>query len=230
MVGREAVHPPAGEARTVRAPLTGGREREAGALEMDDAPRLSRRAQAPSASGHLHPTDESLYRLAREGDRIAFSELYGRHRDALYRFLWGWTGDRFLAEDCLQDAFVAVMTRGPVGFASFRFRPYLYRAALNRAVDIRRREGREAPTDPGDLATQGGGPVAFSEAVDVTASLEQAMAALSPEQRLVIALHYFADLPVAEVARLLHQPVGTVKTRLSRSYPRLLAALGREGW
>ncbi len=200
-------------------------------VRLDDTRATAGHAPCATAGGMVgEPSDESLYRSARRGDARAFAFLYERYRDPLFRFLVGWTGDRPLAEDVLQDAFVAVMTRGPMDPAArpFRFRPYLYRTALNRAVDIRRRTAREVATAPGDLPRGPSRPVSFTDRIDTAQAIDRAMAHLSADQRLAISLHYFADLPVADIARLLGQPVGTVKTRLARSYPRLLAALGKK--
>ncbi len=177
--------------------------------------------------------DDQLYRAARQGSAEAFGALYARHHDGLYRFLAAWSGDRLLAEDAVQDAFVAVMTRGPLGPNPFGFRAYLYRTAMNRVRDVFRRRGYETPADAqqalGDLASAAGSREApFTERVEAADAIRQALGALSREQREAVSLHYFADLPVQQVAEVLHVPVGTVKTRLARAYPRLLAAL-REG-
>lgn len=195
---------------------------------LDGAARAAARTVPREPAVPAGPRDELLYQRARQGDAAAFAVLYERYRDPLFRFLWGWTGERLVAEDALQDAFLAVFTRGPAMARSFRFRPYLYRTALNRVVDLHRRAAREVPTMPGALSDLDHRSPTFTEAVDTMATLEQALAALTPAQRLAISLHYFADLPVKEVARLLGEPVGTVKTRLARSYPRLLAVLEGE--
>ena len=207
------------------------RWRGASAVRLDDTRPTAGRAPSATVGDMVgEPSDESLYRSARRGDARAFALLYERYRDPLFRFLVGSTSDRALAEDVLQDAFVAVMTRGPMGPAvrPFRFRPYLYRTALNRAVDIRRRTAREVATAPSDLPGGPSVPTSFTDRIDTAQAIDRTMAQLSAEQRLAISLHYFADLPVADIARLLGQPVGTVKTRLARSYPRLLAALGKK--
>lgn len=183
-------------------------------------------------AGQAGASDESLYGAARRGSAEAFGQLYARHRDGLWRFLLAWSGDAHLAEDVLQDAFVAVMTRGPMAAEAFHFRAYLYRAAMNRARDVFRRRGYETLADSDDgvqqLAAAGRQEVAFTERVEARDALARALDRLSPEQRAALSLHYFADLPVQQVADVLGVPVGTVKTRLARSYPRLLAELRKD--
>ena len=184
-------------------------------------------------AGEAGATDESLYGAARRGSAEAFGELYARHRDGLWRFLLAWSGDAHLAEDVLQDAFVAVMTRGPVAAEAFNFRAYLYRTAMNRARDVFRRRGYETLADSEDGVQQlasaaGRREAAFTERVEASDAVARALEALSPEQRTALSLHYFADLPVQQVADVLGVPVGTVKTRLARSYPRLLAELRKD--
>jgi RNA polymerase sigma factor (sigma-70 family) len=60
---------------------------------------------------------------------------------------------------------------------------------------------------------------------DLTAALRR----LSPDQRAAVFLHYFADLPVGEVARLSGSPVATVKVRLHRARRSLRDSLGVAG-
>jgi RNA polymerase sigma-70 factor (ECF subfamily) len=58
--------------------------------------------------------------------------------------------------------------------------------------------------------------------------LERGFAALRPEQRALIVLHYYLGLPVQETSEILGIPVGTVKSRLSRTTRQLRAALDAE--
>lgn len=203
-----------------------------GTVRDNTAP--SRGTEAGMATkGRARDGDDQLYRRARQGDAEAFGVLYARHRDGLYRFLLAWSGDRLLAEDVAQDAFVAVMTRGPLAPGAFRFRAYLYRAAMNRARDVFRRRGYETLADAdeaveAEASAHAARAAPFTEAVETADALHRALAQLSAEQRTAVSLHYFADLPVQQVADVLAVPVGTVKTRLARAYPRLLAALRKE--
>lgn len=173
------------------------------------------------------PSDEDLLRLVLHGEQAALTCLFDRHRDALHRLLRGLTGDDFLAEDLLQETFLRLW-RAPQALGSVaKGRAYIYRMAVNLAQDHARRQRREREL-PRERPPRPGDQTALADAVGERDALGRALRVLSPPQRVVIGLHYHADQPIAEVARILGIPQGTVKTRLSRAYRRLAAALREE--
>jgi len=70
---------------------------------------------------------------------------------------------------------------------------------------------------------------AATEYVDDDHGLRDAVERLPDRLRVPMLLHYYADLPIAEVARLIHRPVGTVKQRLHEARTRLAGELGEPG-
>ncbi len=97
-------------------------------------------------------------------------------------------------------------------------RPYAYRVVTNLARDRWAAQERERVTW-GDAALQS------TEAAAPDDSTLDAVRRLSPPLREAVLLHYYADLPVQEVARVLRRPVGTVKRRLFDARTVLAAAL-----
>jgi len=102
-------------------------------------------------------------------------------------------------------------------------RPWLVKIAVNCAYAQRRRQGRVVYLE--DLAQE---PAAQDQPQD--GGLWEAVSALPPERRVVVALFYYEDMSVEQIARCLHVPQGTVKSRLARARRQLKEMLqGQEG-
>ena len=150
-------------------------------------------------------------------------ELYRRHVDEAVRLAYLLTGDRSLAEDLVQDAFVRVLGR----FHDLRSRDafwwYLRRTIVNLANSHFRRRRVERAW----LERQRPDPVApgghDSEERDRVLA---ALMTLRPEQRAAVVLRYYEDLSEADTAEALGRPVGSVKSMVSRGMDRLREELG----
>jgi RNA polymerase sigma-70 factor (sigma-E family) len=144
-------------------------------------------------------------------------ELYRAHAPDARRLAYLLTGDRGLAEDLAQDAFVKVFGR----FHDLRNRDafwwYLRRTIVNlsRSYFRRRRVERAWLERQRPEESQPGPDVAERE------RLRAALRSLRPEQRAAIVLRYFEDLSEADTAQALGVPVGTVKSMVSRGMDRL---------
>jgi RNA polymerase sigma-70 factor (ECF subfamily) len=122
------------------------------------------------------------------------------------------------AEEIAQDAFVKAW----LGLKEFRgdaaFSTWLYRIVAHRALDrvetLKNRRAREEPLEDtmAVAASAGGAP----EGPD-SRRIARLMASLPSAQRTAVALFYFEEQSVAEIALLLKTPEGTVKTNLSRA-------------
>jgi len=143
-----------------------------------------------------------------DGSETAFSELLRRYERPLAGFLRRQVGDGD-AEDLFQDVWLRV-ARGASGFdRSRRFKPWMYRIALNevRSWWARARPERHVAVDALDIPDPQ--TRSASDAVDV----ERLLATLPLEQREVMILRYQLDLSEAEIAEVLGVPRGTVKSR-----------------
>jgi RNA polymerase sigma-70 factor (sigma-E family) len=147
-----------------------------------------------------------------EGGRLA--ELYLQHGDAAIRLAYLLTGDRALAEDLVQDAFVKlagrlVHLRDPAAFQA-----YLRRTVLNLANSYYRRRRLERAY----LKREGRARVPVEAVADPGArdELWGAMRRLSERQRAAIVLRYYEDLSEHQVAEILRCRPGTVKSLVSR--------------
>jgi RNA polymerase sigma-70 factor (ECF subfamily) len=151
----------------------------------------------------------------------AVRELYDIH----YARLAGWTaklvGDPDLAHDLATEAFVKLFR----DFARVdEPRPWLYTVTANLVRDHWRKRGREAAAYQRHEA--GRVDVTHDQDHATTLTVRDAVQALPDRLRVVVLLHYFADLPVATVARQLEKSEGTVKRDLFDARHRMALMLG----
>lgn len=150
--------------------------------------------------------------MTTERDYVA---LYRTVGVALWRAVYAYTGgQRDLADDAVAEAVARA-----IQYDSAIRRPeaWLYRTAFRIAAAELRRTGSLAELEEHESG----------EVRDI-ADLRLALRKLSPNQRAAVYLHYQADMPVREVARLMGTSVATVKVHLYRGRRRLRELLGTE--
>ncbi len=174
--------------------------------------------------------EEVLSRLAR-ADEGALAELYDRFDRVAYGLAFRILRDTSLAQDAVQDAFLAVW-RTAASFDPRRGKASTWVLTLvhRRAVDLVRREDRRR-TQPLEDA-----PVASGDATDETAAIREqrrtvqaALANLPDDQRTALELSYYGGLTQSQLAERLDVPLGTVKSRVFAGLAALRDALGEPG-
>ncbi|CCH78839.1 putative RNA polymerase ECF-subfamily sigma factor [Nostocoides japonicum T1-X7] len=166
-------------------------------------------------------SDAELVRRHLEGDAEAFGELFRRHRDRMWALALRTTGDRELAADCVQDAFIAAYRRIGSYRGDAAFTTWMHRVVVNACLDRLRRQRPTTELPPQDLADPHDAHDVALTALDVHAAL----ARLPEEQRLALVLVDLEGLPVREAAAILEVAEGTVKSRCSRGRAALAAIL-----
>lgn len=150
--------------------------------------------------------------------------------DASYRRLvgqlYGVCGDLSEAEDVVAEAFARAVSKRRTFERLDNPEAWLRTVAVNLS---RTRHRRRALGERLLHRTQEPETTHRPDLSEDRMAIVDALRALPDNQRETLALHYLADLPVADVAETLGVPVGTVKARLSRGRAALAAALGREG-
>ncbi len=177
--------------------------------------------------------DAQLCERARAGDVDAFEELVHRYQQLAYRTAYVVTRSSADAQDVTQEAFVKAYYALDRFRVDAPFKPWLMRIVVNEALNHRRSRGRQE-----NLALRmaevrpSGGAAPSPEAAALIGETQHeviaALNALGERDRIVIALRYFFDMSEAEMASVLDCPVGTVKSRLSRSLARLKEVLPDE--
>ena len=166
-----------------------------------------------------------LVERARRGDHDAFAVLAGAAISRLDAAAWLMLRDTDQAMDAVQNALVRAWRDLPSLRDPSRFDAWLYRLLINACTDeIRRARRHRLDVHIDDLATEPATTDAASAIVDRD-ELERGFNRLDPEERAVIVLHHFLDLPLTEVATTLGIPLGTVKSRLYRGLREMRAVL-----
>ncbi|MFD0207034.1 MULTISPECIES: RNA polymerase sigma factor [Saccharothrix] len=183
------------------------------------------------------PTDVELAARVTVGDRTAFAALYDRYAKPAYSLARRICVDPDLAEDVVQEAFLALW-RNPAAYDSSRggFGTWLMTVVHHRAVDAVRRENakrrRSVPlTD--EVSERNVTPAEGADHVALTgvvgAEVRAALQGLPADQRQVLTLAYLGGYTQVEVAALTGLPLGTVKSRTFAAIRRLRTAL-RSAW
>lgn len=179
---------------------------------------------------------ERLIEAAGRGDSAALIALYDRFAPTMLGLALRIVRSRSDAEDIVQDAFVRAWREAP-SFDRSRGSAATWLATLtrNRAIDLLRAKGRKFKRDAA-LATEADvGPSSAESPEHHVArgqrarAVHHAIAQLSQEQRQALELAYFGGLSHSEIAEVLDQPLGTVKTRLLTAAKKLREALAAHG-
>ncbi|MFL5648343.1 MAG: RNA polymerase sigma factor [Chloroflexota bacterium] len=166
-----------------------------------------------------------LVERARRGDHDAFAELAGAAISRLDATAWLMLRDADRATDAVQNALVRAWRDLPTLRDPDRFDAWLRRLVVNACIDeIRRTRRSRFELDVNDISD-----IPFvadaSSAIADRDQLERAFVRLDPDERAVIVLHHYLDLPLPEVAVTLRIPLGTTKSRLYRGLRQMRAAL-----
>lgn len=149
----------------------------------------------------------------------AFLRLASEHLDASYRLARAILRDPAEAQDATHDAFVQAWGKWSTLRDPARFGQWFDRILVNACRDRLRRLSRRRATDiSAEVARTIGDPIGQAHDRDLIGS---AIATLPPDYRVVIALRYYRDLTVDEIASRLGIPAGTVQSRLHYALKRL---------
>jgi RNA polymerase sigma-70 factor (ECF subfamily) len=175
-------------------------------------------------------SDEVLVVLAARSEELALAELYARYGAIAYGLACRVLRDPTLAEDAVQEGFLAVW-RSATHFVPERgqARTWILTLVHRRAVDLVR-SGRGRERHPLELAADEVEDPA-DEALSLIEERERVRGALRrlPQKfREPLVLAYYEGMTQQELAERLGQPLGTIKSRMSRGHTRLRAALANE--
>lgn len=182
-------------------------------------------------TGYGNASDQDLLARHVEGDHEAFGEIVRRHRDRLWAVALRTLGDREEAADAVQDALVSAYRAAHTFRGQSAVTTWLHRITVNACLD-RARKAASRKTSPVDdterleqLLEPHESASAPAERNDLHRELLAALRTLPADQRAALVLVDMQGYPVAEAARILDVPVGTVKSRCARGRARLLPLL-----
>jgi RNA polymerase sigma factor (sigma-70 family) len=178
-----------------------------------------------------HLSDEALVALVARGDDVALGALYDRFGRVAYGLAVRIVRDRALAEDAVQEAFLALW-RTAERFAAERSnaRSWILTLVHRRSVDLVRREERRRaePLEEGVPGREEGAEDAAWLRLE-RERVQEALRTLPDPQREAIELAYYGGYTQSELADRLGQPLGTIKSRMFSGLSRLRELLAEPG-
>lgn len=158
-------------------------------------------------------------KLAKKGDKVAFCRLIKKNENSMYR-----TAKAILKtdEDCadaIQEAIIkAYKNIGKLKKEEF-FKTWLIRIVINESYRLLKRKNKLVPVE--NVIDEGENYNLEDESIIV----RHAVNSLEEELKIVTVLHYFEDLPIKDISKVISIPEGTVKSRLSRARTKLYEVL-----
>ncbi|HTE85823.1 MAG TPA: sigma-70 family RNA polymerase sigma factor [Dehalococcoidia bacterium] len=177
-------------------------------------------------------SDEELLRAIAAQDVTALEALYARYGGLAFSLALRVTGNREMAEEVVQEAFLSAWRRGSTyepGRGSAR--AWLLGVVHHRAIDLVRARISRGPTvvldDIGELPGGGDPWPEVRQKLD-RETIRGALVSLPDEQRRCIELAYFGGYSYPEIAEQLDVPLGTIKSRLRLGLQRMRSLLADE--
>ncbi len=180
--------------------------------------------------------ERRLVEVAQRGDVESFNELVRLFEGRVYTLCYRMLGDAESAADAAQDAFLSAF-RNLKSFRGGSFRSWMLRIATNTCYDVLRVRKRrpsvsldieaddESASSPLQIADTAESPDDFAQRRELAAAIQQGLAVLPDEQRIVLILSDIQGLAYEEIAQITNSNLGTIKSRLSRGRARLREVL-----
>ena len=178
--------------------------------------------------------DEALVRLLVRQDVHALEALYDRYSRPIFSLALKILGDREVVEEVVQEVFLRLWTRA-VGYDPQRGKllSWLLTITHHRAIDELRRRRSQPETDGlqeqlAAVEDPDADPSKSLTQVEEREAVRHALAQLPEAQRRPLELAYYGGLTQVEIAQLLHEPLGTIKTRMRLGMQKLRGLLVSE--
>jgi RNA polymerase sigma-70 factor (ECF subfamily) len=182
-----------------------------------------------SSSDYARYNDEQLLHLITNSQEGALSQLYDRYNRLVFSLALAIVDDRATAEEITLDVFMRVWQKADsYRVEQAKVSTWLTHIARHHAIDVLRR--RSVRLDQYAVNLEDAIPVSDAaepdphESVEISQQREHVQAALAQlpeEQKQALVLAYFNGYSQSEIAQTLHQPLGTVKTRLRLAMQKL---------
>ncbi len=175
-------------------------------------------------------SEAELIARACAGEAGAFDQIIQHYQGLAYSVAYRTLQDGAAADDAVQESFIkAYRALGQYNGGSFK--SWLMRIVVNTCYDVLRsshyRNTESLDDGPVDddhvvqLIDHSEGPQAYVERAELNGWIEEGIRALTPDQRMVLVLCDIHGYAYDEIASIIEQPMGTVKSRISRARARL---------
>jgi len=174
-------------------------------------------------------TDQELTALLKQGNQSGYTELYNRYKTLLYVFALRRIDDRAEAQDMIQELFLTLWHKREELVLRGSFRSYIFTALRNRMLDViahRNVASRYLDSFQSYLDTTEGTTDHLIRTKELSALIENEIAALPPKMRAVFELSRNTNMSRKEIAEALDLPEDTVKSRMHNALKILKGKLG----
>ena len=163
-------------------------------------------------------------------NRDILEQLYVRYHRPAFLYTLSLCKNREIAEDIVSDAFVKAFLSLSDDRISFQY--WLLRVCKNLWIDYLRRQKRTAENSEAALhnAADHETPEQNILRDERLSALNRCIRLMSAEDRELLTLHYFSNLPLKEIALMIHASPGSVKTRLFRARQNLKKLMEDNGY
>ena len=165
-------------------------------------------------------SDDELVQSFLKGEESAFNELYRAYEKPLYSFILRYAGNRNTAEDLVQQVWMKVIKALPKYDERSKFGSWLFSIAHHSCIDAVRKKSPAAAADFDEVPLMeklpGERPNPEEELIrlEERGLLEKAIQQLPDEQKEVLLMRIYSDLPFREIADILHAPLNTILGRM----------------
>lgn len=174
--------------------------------------------------------EEELIRRITERDESALAEMYDQYAPLLFSLAVRQVGEGEVAEEILQDVFLAVWRSAHTWEAGrSSLQAWLVAITRHRAIDALRRREKPAVPIAADAVSEAAGPDEAALSSALSQEVREALAELPAKFREVVDVVYFSGLTHREASQKLGIPQGTVKSRLRLALDRLGRRLRARG-
>ncbi|HZS45240.1 MAG TPA: sigma-70 family RNA polymerase sigma factor [Blastocatellia bacterium] len=194
--------------------------------------KVAKISDVAQVNGHGGPSDNDLIKRTVAGDEQSFAILEKRYHRHIVNVIYRMVGDFETSMDLAQEVFFKAYRALDRFDPKFKFSTWLYRVAMNAAIDYHRK--REITTTPIEIAADEqsdsyewqmpSDDISPEQKVfqhETAEQISKVVKQLPEEYRELIALRYTNDLSYSEIAEQTGMPLGTVKNRLFRAHQML---------
>ena len=177
------------------------------------------------AQGGTRETEARLVEEARTGSAEAFREIVETYHERLYTVVMRIVQDRADAEEITQETFFRAYRNLASFQADSALYTWLYRIAVNAAVDLSKKNLRrrhlslddEDRSFKGSIPDEGPTPMQSLERSELVSLVQEGIEALPERYRVILTLREYGDMSYEQLTEALHLPKGTVESRLFRA-------------
>ena len=163
-----------------------------------------------------------------DGHPQAFGELVDRYQKVIFNAVLRIVNNYEDAKDTTQTVFVKAFENLSSYDSRYKFFSWIYRLAVNEALNEVNRRRQTQPLNE-DIRCKDCTPEEILHQHQLDEQIDEALAGLSSDYRLVIVMKYFLEMSLREIAEIIHVEEKTVKSRLYTARQHLCEALTKRG-